>query len=526
MAPSAFDDTLIRSLQQPERFAHPVQSVERIETHGNWILLAGDFAYKIKKPVAFDFMDFSSLERRRHFCEEELRLNQRLAPDIYLRTAAITGTPTHPVIDGDGPVFEYAVVMRRFDPAQRLDRRLERGELQHTDLDALAVDMARFHAALPAADADGTFGTPDALRQLVDDNFRDCAPFLEGAEAEALASIRAQAAAQCEALYGHLQRRLEQGFVREGHGDLHLGNLTVYRDRIQAFDCIEFNPALRWIDTANDIAFLLMDLRYRGHAAMAARFRNRYLEWSGDYDAAPLLPFYESYRAMVRAKVALLSASQCSAPETVRQQQDSARRHIRLAEQLLAPRQGQILITCGLSGSGKSVVAEQLCETLPALRLRSDVERKRLFGLDPLADSGSQTDAGIYTTAATTQLYAHLARCAQRLAEAGERVICDATFLQETQRTELAQAAEAAGVDFKVLYVHAPQHVLEARIQQRAQRQDDASEADIAILHRQLTRAELPNSSDERVIAIDTTTALDAEALARRLRPRQPPAPS
>ncbi|WP_420428623.1 AAA family ATPase [Algiphilus sp.] len=519
----AFDDTLIRSLQVPERFPHSVAEVERIETHGNWILLAGDFAYKIKKPVAFDFMDFSSLERRRYFCEEELRLNRRLAPDIYLRTIAISGSPEQPNLDGRGPAIEYAVVMRRFDPAQRLDRRLQRGDLQHTDLDDLAIDMARFHATLPVADTALEYGAPETLRQLVDDNFRDCAQHLEKAEANAIAPVRARAAERFEALHAHLQRRRDQGCIRECHGDLHLGNLTLHDGRIQAFDCIEFNPALRWIDTANDIAFLLMDLRYRGHPAMAARFRNRYLEWSGDYDAAPLLSFYESYRAMVRAKVALLAAAQGGDEAQVAEKRDTAHRHIQLADRLLAVERGQILVTCGLSGSGKSVVAERLCEVLPAVRLRSDVERKRLFGLDPLADSGSEADAGIYTVAASERLYRHLARTAQTLASAGERVICDATFLKQAQRRALARAAETAGVDFRVLYVHAPTPVLEARIQQRSQAGEDASEADIAILHRQQARAELPDPSAEAVLSIDTTQALDANALEQQLRGDAPP---
>ncbi|MHA7835437.1 MAG: bifunctional aminoglycoside phosphotransferase/ATP-binding protein, partial [Algiphilus sp.] len=362
------------------------------------------------------------------------------------------------------------------------------------------------------------YGAPETLRQLVDDNFRDCAQQLEGAEAEAVAPIRARAAERFEALQTHLQRRRSQGFVRECHGDLHLGNLTLHAGRIQAFDCIEFNPALRWIDTANDIAFLLMDLRYRGHPTMAARFRNRYLEWSGDYDAAPLLPFYESYRAMVRAKVALLTATQSNDEAEIARLRESANRHIQLADRLLATDRGQILVTCGLSGSGKSVVAERLCEALPAVRLRSDVERKRLFGLDPLADSGSEADAGIYTPEATARLYAHMAHTAQALASAGERVLCDATFLQQAQRAQLARAAEAAGVDFRVLYMHAPTSVLESRIQQRAQAGKDASEADIAILHRQQARAQLPAPTSARVVSIDTTQPLDADALALQLR--------
>lgn len=520
----AFDDTLIRSLQDPACYPHAVDEVERIETHGNWILLAGDYAYKIKKPVAFDFMDFSSLERRRHFCHEELRLNKRLAPDIYLRVTAITGSGNAPRIDGDGAPIEYAVVMQRFDPQQRLDRRLARGELHHTDLDALAVDMARFHAALPGASLDSGFGAPDTLRQQADDNFRACASQVSGPVETTLQRARKRSDAFFETHQTHFSHRQQAGFVRECHGDLHLGNLTLHAGRIQAFDCIEFNPALRWIDTANDIAFLLMDLRYRGHEELAARFRNRYLEWAGDYDAVPLLPFYESYRAMVRAKVAILMADQASDQNSAQQHQDAARRHIELADALLEARAGRIIITCGLSGSGKSVVAEKLCETLPALRLRSDVERKRQFGLDPLSDTGSEPDAGIYSAQATEQLYDRLAATAGPLAAHGEAVIIDATFLQPDHRARAMQAAKDAGVPFQVVFVHAPQEVLEQRIRSRAAAGEDASEADVDILHRQLVHAQLPDARAQDVFAVDTTTPLNAVALAERLRNTTPEA--
>jgi len=513
----AFDDTLVRSLEAPERYPHAVDRVERIETHGNWILLAGECAYKIKKPVEFDFMDFSSLDRRRHFCEEEVRLNRRLAPAIYLRVAAITGSSTHPVIDGDGTPIEYAVVMQRFDPEQRLDRRLERGELQHTDLDALAVDMARFHAGLPAASTDSGYGAPDTLRQQADDNFAACAQHLQGPDADMLQGARTRSDAFFEAHQDHFASRQQDGFVRECHGDLHLGNLTLHADRIQAFDCIEFNPALRWVDTANDIAFLLMDLRYRGHDELAARFRNRYLEWAGDYDAVPLLPFYESYRAMVRAKVALLTADQEDDRERIEQHYDAARRHIALADALLTAGNGRIIVTCGLSGSGKSVVAERLGEVLPAVRLRSDVERKRLFGLDPLSETESEPDAGIYSAQATVQLYDHLAETAARLARHGEVVIIDATFLHTEQRERVREAAAEAGVPFQVVFAHAPQNVLEERIRARAQSGGDASEADVDILHRQQARAQLPNPEDSDVYAVNTTAPVDTEDLAERL---------
>lgn len=509
----------IEALQDPACYAHPVDAVERLETHGNWILLAGEYAYKIKKPVNFGFMDFSTFEQRRFYCEEEVRLNQRLAPELYLRVEPITGTPEAPRMGGDGEAFEYAVMMRRFGHDQRLDAVLERGELVPEAIEQLAADIARFHARAPQAAGDSGYGDPAGLRAMASENFRDCRAHLSDEDQALLSTVEALSDARLEGLVDTLEARRRAGRVRECHGDLHLGNLVLHDGRVQAFDCIEFNADFRWIDTASELAFLSMDCKYRGRPDLAARWIDSYLEVSGDYAAVPLLGFFEAYRAMVRAKVRLLRASQRDNADDAAQDRREARGYIDLARASLEAGRGRILLTMGLSASGKSQLARALVPALPAIRLRSDVERKRLFGLDPLAATGAELGGGIYTAEASERTYGHLAELAGSIASSGSDVIVDATFLEGARREQFRRLADEQGLGFGILCAEAPLEVLEARIRARQQAGNDPSEADATVLRDQRARMD-PLSDAERALAVivDTTQPLDGEALARRIR--------
>ena len=511
--------TLLESLTRPGVLPGSGENVECIETHANWILLAGQRAWKIKKAVDLGFLDFSTLERRAHFCREELRLNRRLAPDLYLEVATIHGSPEAPGFGESGNPIEYAVVMRRMDPDQRLDRRLERGELARDELDPLARDIAAFHRDLVPADPDSTHGRPDQLRGFMEDNFRVCGEHLSGEDAKRLAGICSRGRRLFDRLEPRLDQRRQEGHVRECHGDLHLGNLIRHEGRVRAFDCIEFDPELRWVDTASEISFLLMDLRFRGRADLAARWLDRYLEWTGDHAAWPLLSHYQSYLAMVRCKVALLAAAQHGHESTAgRKQRDQARRYLETAGRALAPGRGCIILTHGLSGSGKSHVSGELLEQLDALRLRSDIERKRLFGLEPLDRSHSQTGAGLYTAGATEKTFDHLCEKAAGLAGAGCRVIVDATFLRRDLRDRFRRAASSRGLAFAILHVDAPRAVLESRVSARNSEGRDASEAGLEVLADQIRHME-PLDDPERALSlrVDTSEPVDAAVLARQL---------
>ena len=300
-------------------------------------------------------------------------------------------------------------------------------------------------------------------------------------------------------------RRRADGRVRECHGDLHLGNLVRYRDRVIAFDCIEFNPAFYWIDTINELAFLVMDIADRGHPELARHVLNHYLEWSGDYDGVAVLDFYRVYRAMVRAKVAGLRSLQMQAEEAEAATTEVAG-YLDLATGLLAPRRTWLAITHGLSGSGKSRVSGELIEAGDAIRLRSDVERKRLYGLTPDDSSDSGVAAGIYTPEAGRRIYERLLEQARRLLEAGWPVVIDAAFLTRDQRAPFLSLAREHGIAGVILDISAPETVLRERVRARSQRRDDASEADEAVLERQIGLRE-PATADEadRIVSVDTT---------------------
>jgi predicted kinase len=344
----------------------------------------------------------------------------------------------------------------------------------------------------------------------VEDNFEEIggtalAEKHDGAVRGAQASARRVG----EALRPLFELRMTTGAVRECHGDLHLSNLARIDGVVTAFDCLEFNENLRWIDTMSDVAFLFMDCHFRGETALAYRFLDGYLDRSGDYDGARLLPYFAAYRSVVRAKVAALRWVQD--PDTEGEARFIA--HIDWAGSWLTRPPGVLVLMCGLSGSGKSHLAARLLPELPALRLRSDVARKRLAGLEALADSGSGIDTGLYDPARSEETFDYLIETAGALMLAGEHVIVDATFIDRTRRERFVALAEGLGSRAVILFCDAPIELLEQRLADRARQGNDPSEADADVLAWQRSRFNRP-SSDEPVIRLDTSAELDAAALA------------
>jgi aminoglycoside phosphotransferase family enzyme/predicted kinase len=506
---------LIEALQQPAAYPHPVGQVEHIETHISHLLLAGAFAYKIKKPVDFGFLDFSTLQRRHHFCEEELRLNRRLAPQLYLAVVAIRGTPEQPHFDGDGAVLEYAVKMRRFEQSELLDRQLP--DLALCEL--LARELAAFHQQLPPCDPHTAYGTPERVAQPMLENFEQICSVLDAAPlAQRLDRLRAWTGEQLQQLRPELQQRRADGHIRECHGDLHLGNITRFRGQLCIFDGIEFNPALRWIDSLSDLAFLLMDLHHKGLQGEAAACLDCYLAETGDYQALPLLRLYLVYRAMVRAKVTTLRLAQ-ERPGAADWQQSRAEfeSYLELAERLCQPAKPLLMISHGLSGSGKSHFSGWLVQHWPAIRLRSDLERKRLYGLQPAEHSGSGLAGGIYTEAAGEATYVRLAQLAEVIVRAGYSVIVDATFLQRERREHFRQLAGRLGVPFLLLDLQAPLELLQRRIVERQRQGEDVSEADLAVLQSQCASAEPLDAAERRSALVIYSRQFPPEGLLQRI---------
>jgi aminoglycoside phosphotransferase family enzyme/predicted kinase len=508
----------VTALLTPENYTHPVKGIELLETHISWVILTGDYAYKIKKPVNFGFLDFSTLAQRRHYCEEELRLNQRLAPDMYLEVVPVRGRPEAPGFNIGGEVIDYAVKMRQFPQAAQLDRILLQNGLQIEYLDAIAEVVAKFHLSIQQADPTSEFGKPEQIWQPVTENFSQIQEReTNAATLQQLDSLYRWSLHSFEQLKPVFEQRKRDGFVRECHGDLHLRNIAWFENKPIIFDCIEFNPNLRWIDVISDLAFLFMDLIDRGQSTMAYRLLDRYLVHTGDYAGLRVLPFYFVYRAMVRAKVdsLRLAQSNVSAAERLADEQEFAG-YLNLANTFVARPKPFLMITWGLSASGKSTISAGLLEMLGAIRLRSDVERKRLAGIDFMTRAKAEVGDGIYTPQMSERTYAHLLQLAEAILTAGFPVIVDAAFLDAARRTAFAQLAQQMKLPFVILQCMASTSSLRERI---CQRQHDASDADLAILEHQLSQVKpLSSSESSYTIAIDTEQDLDLPQLVKRIK--------
>ena len=508
--------TLITALQNPALYDHPVTALTLVETHISWVILTGPFAYKIKKPVNLGFLDFSTLPLRQQYCEAELRLNKRLAPEYYLSVVAITGTASAPRWQGEGPAIEYAVKMRQFPQAMELDRIAKSGQLRRVHLEQLAADVADFHATLPKAEASMTYGDPDAVWQPIAENFQQLQPCCQSVTSrEQLASLHDWCVASHAELLALLQQRKSTGCIRECHGDMHLANMFLAQERVVVFDCIEFNPALRWIDVISEIAFLTMDLRDRRHPELARCFLDRYLQHSGDYAGLALLNYYQVYRAMVRAKVACIRLQQADLNATESKQLAvETQDYLALGEHFTRTTTPTLFITHGLSGSGKTFFTDALIAAFDVVRVRSDVERKRLVGLSATAKTDSGVDSGLYAAEMGARTYAQLASAANDILHSGYHALVDATFLQQAQRAQFAQLAHELNVPMVILHFTATPETLQRRIQSRQRNACDASEADLPVLQRQRERVEpLTTAEQVNTIEIDTETTNASEKL-------------
>ncbi|MDD4929234.1 MAG: AAA family ATPase [Gallionella sp.] len=504
---------LIRALlSDPACYDHPVEKVELVETHISWVVLTGDYAYKIKKPVNPGFLDFSTLALRHQDCIDELRLNRRLSAEYYLDVVAITGTPEAPRVGGSGEahvneVIEYAVKMRQFPVDATLDKLAERGELAHEQIDALAARLAHFHQfECERAAADSPWGEPEAIARPVEENFRILADRQENpAQSLLLADLQNWCVAEHARLAPLMAARKKNGRVRECHGDLYLANMAWADGRLLIFDCLEFSPGLRWIDVISEGAFCYMDLLHRKYEGFASRFLNAWLEATGDYQGVALLRYYAVYRALVRAKVASLRAGQVADSPAVQSARAEIAGYLQLAGQLAGipspfPLPPSLCITHGLSGSGKTALSQQMLEKHSMIRLRSDVERKRLAGLDASAREGEAL--GLYSESFGLRTYQHLAELAEGLLKADWPVIVDAAFLERWQRDLFRDLAQRLGAGFGILDIQADPATLRERVRRRQAEGGDASDADLRVLEHQLA----------------TTRSLDADELAVTIR--------
>lgn len=518
------DQTLDRCHTLVRALAKTLPDAEIAETHISWVVLAGEDAYKFKKPVDLGFLDFSTLAARLEDCETELALNRRFAPSLYLDVVAVTGTPEHPVLNGSGDPIEYAVHMRRFDGAHELEAELARDAVTAADMRRFAFDIADTHHSAPAAADDSGYADVsaifDPIHTCCEALISDAPDVSFRSEAEAMAEW---VHSQRQALGDALAARCREGRIRECHGDLHVGNIVRHEGRLTAFDCIEFNAALRHVDPVSDIAFLVMDLDLRGESALANVFVDAWLERSGDFAGMRAFALYLAYRSLVRAKIALIARGQATSAADAEDRTDRARRHLTLACGY-SRRHGKptLFITHGLSGSGKSWFASQVLERFGMLRLRSDVERKRLFGAQMHA-AGAETESGLYAPDHSDRTYGYLLDCADLLLRSGHSVLVDAAFLDPARRRPFRELASARGAQFVILDTIAPPDMLEARLAERARSGDDPSDADVEVMRAQLADYQpLGDREADTAIRIDTSVTSDIAGALERIAALEP----
>ncbi|WP_250479085.1 MULTISPECIES: AAA family ATPase [unclassified Caballeronia] len=488
-----------KAMQRPATYPHPAGRIERIETHISIVYLAGRFAYKIKKPVDLGFVDFSRVSARSLACEDECRLNRRLAPRIYLRVVPIVRRGRGLRIKGAGVAVEHAVMMRRFDNKRIFAHLIDAGALNGDTIERTATDIASFHRCASRIPPRRVYGTSDfcasQLRSVLND-LRTIAPRL----------ISKELTDWCEAellrLERHFEQRRAQEFVRECHGDLHLQNIVLQGKRPLIFDCIEFDAGLRWIDVVSDVAFFVMDLEAHGRNDLGARALSAWLLATGDYAGLQGWRFYVVYRALVRALV-----------ESLKRHADEARRYVRTAS--IAARGGSayLLLCHGYSGSGKSAASAALAHLIGAVRIVSDIERKRVTPLVP--PRGGRLPAEAYDPAAIDRHYEHLLELTCNVLDAGMAAIVDATFLLRAHRERFMEVASVLRVPVLILDFVAPRSVLFARVASRACSQDGPSDADVVVLKQQLLHAE-PLERDEQRITETFQTNIDLDAFQQR----------
>lgn len=500
------DRDSIEQLCRPTAFDHPTGEFTVRETHISWVILCGDYAYKLKKPVDFGFLDFSSPARRKHYCEEELRLNRRFSPELYLEVVAVTAANDGPEMGGTGTIIDHAVKMRRFDESQLLDNIAARGDLDKRLVRDIARELARLHNDLPRCFPDPTgteAGTPAALKAALEQNFTQIRQYpLGDTELRQLEIIDRWTRARYDTLLPLMQQRVRDGWVIDGHGDDHLGNMAIIEGAVRLFDCIEFNADFRIVDSIAELALLDMDLNAREHPAESHRLLTDYLEYRGDYQGLHLLDLYRVYFAVVRAKVNILQFSPDHPAPLASEAYNELQRYLTIADRYCRPRQRFLAITHGLSGSGKSTIAGKLVEISGAVRIRSDVERKRLYGLAPEDRSTASDVATLYSTDMSAKTFGRMAELAEVVINAGFPVIVDGTFLHRQVRDDFSQLARRLGLPFAILNCCADQETMRERLQAREANGRGASEAGVSVMERQKKELQ-PLSDTELDRAVD-----------------------
>lgn len=473
----------IQALFHPDAYPHPVENIEMIQTHISWVFLTGNYVYKLKKPLDLGFLNFSTLAKRKYYCEQELTLNRRLTSDIYLDVLPLCRQGNHYKLGGSGDIVDYCLKMRQFDQSGLLDQRLNNNQFDPAWMDQLAESTARFHAE---QESTVQFGQPHFLADHIRANLDIAGDHIGDALDESTMVELGDFARDALLHKNHaLLKRQTDGFIRPCHGDLHLKNITLIENRPCIFDCIEFSDEFRIIDTMNDVAFLVMDCDEHGRTDLGFRFLSRYLEHTGDYSGLSLLNLYLFYRATVRGKVSTLLATELTGKSERKQQFNEARKYFDLAALYTRTKQAELFVVGGLSGSGKSHLALLGCGIERAIIIRTDATRKRIAADFP--------DLELYSREMHINTYRAMFAAARTALDAGFSVILDATFLHPDSRRQVFELAQTCDVPLHFFWLDIDEAVLRERIRKRQSAANDISDADLRVLDLQLSEYQRPD---------------------------------
>lgn len=499
---------ILKSLMKPEAYPVPTRTVEMLQTHVSWIFLTETHAFKLKKPVNFGFLDFSTVDRRRFYCDEELRLNRRLCPDIYEAVVELRETLTGAAFHGNGQIIDHAVMMKRLPADRMLDRLVEAGETSVADMQRVAGTVSSFHAGAGQSAYISEFGSIEKILYNWRENFDQLIAFetttLPPSNRETISSWAVSFTENNADLF---RLRQEQGFIRECDGDLHLENICLTEDKVYIFDCIEFNERFRYCDTASDLAFLLMDLDYNGRSDLAAALLLSYQDASGDQRLPELIDYYKIYRAVVRGKVESFRHNDIGIPPDIRAlAQKRAVRYFRLARGYIERlRLGLTLfITCGTMGCGKSTLAAQLAFELGIKVCSSDITRKKSAGMPPDAAAPAAYGQGLYSEAVSRKTYQALARAAECELAAGRSVIVDASFKNAAVRDEFARLASRHQAEFVILKISCDRDEQARRLIERSKSSVSVSDGRLDLLELQAAEFTPPSKTDGILVAVDS----------------------
>jgi uncharacterized protein len=504
---------LIQAMLSPDFYPHPVtMPIELIQTHASVVLLTGDFVYKLKKPVNFGFLDYSTVTSRQHFCEEEVRLNQRGAKELYLAVLPISKQGDKYQFGNEGEIVDYAVKMVQFPQSALFSRMFESGQITTSDVEAMGQVVALFHSEAQTSAYISSFGTVAKIRQSIDDNYRQTEKYIGRSQTQP--QYTETKAYTDRFLLEHEQLFLDRiagGFIRECHGDLHLRNICRWQTKILLFDCIEFNEPFRFVDTMYDIAFTVMDLEARERKDLANRFLNTYVEQTGDWAGLLVLPMYLSRQAYVRAKVTSFLLDDVGISEEDRVVAlATARNYYHQAWEYTRPRQGRMILLSGLSGSGKSTLGKQLATSVGGIQIRSDAVRKHLGGI-PLLSRG---DDSLYTPEMTARTYQQVLLLGAKLAAQGFTVILDAKYDRRSLRAAVIDLAQSEAIQLDMIHCTAPANVLIDRLLQRT---GDIADATASLLASQQAAWEAFTLVEQQYVTEIDTTVDSAVALLEKL---------